>query len=153
MTEPCNICVQRDLRLPALRHGRGERLHARLPHSAYGYTSDRDPSRRGHAPDDLPAMTNPENRVSDEIVEKALWAFNDEGSIWALDGMRAALEAVWPVESVPEEDVAEALDAIDNYAARDMNHELHALVDHYRGALNVTAAPAEAIVDSGEIPF
>jgi hypothetical protein len=35
------------------------------------------------------------------------------------------------------EDVIEALDAIDNYAAKDLDHELHSIVDHYRRALGV----------------
>lgn len=34
-------------------------------------------------------------------------------------------------------DVREALDSIDNYAARDLDHELHAIVQHYRAALGV----------------
>lgn len=35
------------------------------------------------------------------------------------------------------EDVREALDAIDKYAAEDLDHDLHAIVEHYRRALGV----------------
>lgn len=35
------------------------------------------------------------------------------------------------------EDVTEALDAIDKHAERDLDHDLHAIVEHYRRALNV----------------
>lgn len=34
-----------------------------------------------------------------------------------------------------EDDIAEALDAIDSYAAKDLDHELHSIVEHYRRAL------------------
>lgn len=35
------------------------------------------------------------------------------------------------------DDVQDALDAIDKHAERDLDHELHSIVEHYRGALGV----------------
>lgn len=42
-----------------------------------------------------------------------------------------------PVVPTPTGDIREALDAIDAYAAKDLDHELHSIVEHYRKALGV----------------
>lgn len=57
----------------------------------------------------------------------------------SIDEMRDRMAAPLPGRGgyVLAEDVIEALDAIDRHAERDLDHELHALVEHYRGALGV----------------
>jgi hypothetical protein len=55
-----------------------------------------------------------------------------------------AVRCVAAARAAAEADAAEALDAIDRHAERDLDHELHNIVEHYRFALGV-----EKVADVG----
>lgn len=62
-------------------------------------------------------------------------AYADAYDVLGEDRYAEIMGEVSPDAYVIAEDVREALDAIDAYAARDLDHDLHAIVEHYRGAL------------------
>lgn len=71
-------------------------------------------------------------------------AYNDAYDVLGEDRYAEIMGEVQHDDYVLVDDVREALNAIDDYAAKDLDHELHAIVEHYRGALGCREANSDA---------
>lgn len=70
----------------------------------------------------------------DEADWRAI-AYADAYDVLGEDRYAELMGEVEPDDYARVDDVREALDAVDKHAERDLDHELHAIVEHYRGAL------------------
>lgn len=64
-------------------------------------------------------------------------SYNEAWEVLGEDRAQEVLRETTGKPWVHPDDTREALDQIDRYAATDMDHELHAVVEHWRGVLGV----------------